>query len=122
MLLIKVLKSAIPLMAGKRKDTNNSLKITAEDEEENDAAQLAAHSPMQSPTAGSHSVITRDAKTINVFRGAHAVVLMVDPQKKWTFDYAQRELPKIPSSISVLLVVFCTHKTITENFRQSISR
>lgn len=38
-------------------------------------------------------------------RGVHAVVFMVDPTKKWTFDYVLRELPKIPSGLSTLLLV-----------------
>lgn len=30
---------------------------------------------------------------------------MVDPTKKWTFDYAAREIEKIPEHIYVLLLV-----------------
>lgn len=33
------------------------------------------------------------------------MVLMVDPTKKWTFEYASREIDKIPDHIYVLLLV-----------------
>jgi hypothetical protein len=89
---------------------------------------------------GSHQLSTLDAATVDVLKGTHAVILLVDPSKvlsalvvigswlslsvifslsflhlrydstvdgaqKWTFDYAMREIPNIPQSISVLLVV-----------------
>jgi hypothetical protein len=71
-----------------------------------------------------HQAVNRlDAQTINTlqgtiatsvcpscvtmfpFAGTHAVVMMVDPSKKWTFEYAQREMPKLPSHVTVLLLV-----------------
>jgi hypothetical protein len=40
---------------------------------------------------------------------AHAVIVMVDPTKKWTWDYAQREVPKIAAEniYTLVLVCFC---------------
>ena len=29
-----------------------------------------------------------DATTVDVYKGTHAVVVMIDPCKEWTFDYA----------------------------------
>jgi hypothetical protein len=49
-----------------------------------------------------------DAETIDVMKGAHAVIFMVDPTKKWTFDYVKREMPKIPSNVRVLIIVCCS--------------
>ena len=34
-----------------------------------------------------------DADNIDVFRGAHAVVYVFDPRKRWTLEYVQRQLP-----------------------------
>lgn len=41
----------------------------------------------------------------SVMRGVHAIVFVVDPTKKWTFEYVIRELPKVPEGLSVLLLV-----------------
>lgn len=46
-----------------------------------------------------------DSAAAEAYRGAHAVVMLLDPTKKWTFDYVLREAPKIPAGISILLLV-----------------
>ena len=43
--------------------------------------------------------------TPNYYRNAHAVILMVDPTRKWTFEYVQQELTKIPDGLETLLLV-----------------
>lgn len=40
-----------------------------------------------------------DAEFLDVYKGTHGVILMVDITKNWTFEYACKELPKIPSDI-----------------------
>uniref|UniRef100_A0A6B2ECB0 Putative gtpase rab1/ypt1 small g protein n=1 Tax=Phlebotomus kandelakii TaxID=1109342 RepID=A0A6B2ECB0_9DIPT len=45
-----------------------------------------------------------DAEFLDVYKGTHGVVLMMDITKAWTFDYAARELPKIPPEIPVLIL------------------
>jgi hypothetical protein len=45
-----------------------------------------------------------DADNIDVFRGAHAVVYVFDPRKRWTLDYVQRQLPSVPPQVSVLIL------------------
>lgn len=37
--------------------------------------------------------------------GAHAVILMIDPTRKWTMDYARTLLSVAPKDLPVLLVV-----------------
>ncbi|XP_059607634.1 rab-like protein 6 [Phlebotomus argentipes] len=45
-----------------------------------------------------------DAEFLDVYKGTHGVVLMMDITKAWTFEYVARELPKIPSEIPVLIL------------------
>ncbi|XP_055593887.1 rab-like protein 6 [Uranotaenia lowii] len=45
-----------------------------------------------------------DAEFLDVYKGTHCVVMMMDITKAWTFDYVCRELPKVPSDIPVLLL------------------
>lgn len=40
-----------------------------------------------------------DAEFLDVYKGTHGVILMLDITKNWTFEYACKELPKIPSDI-----------------------
>ncbi|XP_055530323.1 rab-like protein 6 [Wyeomyia smithii] len=45
-----------------------------------------------------------DAEFLDVYKGTHCVVMMMDITKAWTFDYVGRELPKVPGDIPVLLL------------------
>ncbi|RKP10089.1 P-loop containing nucleoside triphosphate hydrolase protein [Thamnocephalis sphaerospora] len=45
-----------------------------------------------------------DAETVNVYRGANAVVLLFDVTREETFEYACRLLPDIPDGIPILLL------------------
>ncbi|CAH8566803.1 unnamed protein product [Schistosoma turkestanicum] len=45
-----------------------------------------------------------DASFINVYKGAHGVILMMDMTKSSTFDYVCRELVQIPSKLPVLIM------------------
>lgn len=42
---------------------------------------------------------------IDVYKGTHAVILVFDPIKKWTYEYAQQEIDQIPNNIQILLLV-----------------
>lgn len=45
-----------------------------------------------------------DAEFIDVYKGTNGVIMMLDITKQWTFDYVQRELPKVPANIPVLVL------------------
>eukprot|EP00966_Prymnesium_polylepis_P120984 2795829-Prymnesium_polylepis.1 len=45
-----------------------------------------------------------DASGVDVFRDAHAMVLLVDQRKRWTLEYAQRQLGSAPDALPVLLL------------------
>lgn len=45
-----------------------------------------------------------DAEFLDVYKGTHGVILMMDITKNWTFEYATKELSKIPADIPVLLL------------------
>lgn len=45
-----------------------------------------------------------DAEFLDVYKGTNGVIIMMDITKTWTFDYVQRELPKIPGHIPVIVL------------------
>ncbi|CAF0822376.1 unnamed protein product [Brachionus calyciflorus] len=45
-----------------------------------------------------------DAEFIDVYKNANGCILIYDITKQWTWDYIERELPKIPSHIPVLII------------------
>lgn len=58
-----------------------------------------------------------DAEFLDVYKGTNGLILMMDITKSWTFDYIQRELPKVPEHIPVLILGnhcdMSHHRTIT---------
>lgn len=46
-----------------------------------------------------------DATVVDVYRGAHACCVLVDPSKRWTFEYAMRELERVPKHIPSAMVL-----------------
>ncbi|XP_063234943.1 rab-like protein 6 [Bacillus rossius redtenbacheri] len=58
-----------------------------------------------------------DAEFLDVYKGTNGVVLVMDITKTWTFDYVQRELPKVPNHIPVLVLAnhcdMSHHRTVT---------
>nr|CAB3265395.1 rab-like protein 6 [Phallusia mammillata] len=70
---------------GKTKKFSDSLKITNTTEEEKENQTL-------------------DANFLDVYKGAHAVIFLFDMTKKWTFNYVEQELPKVPAHIPALVL------------------
>lgn len=60
-----------------------------------------------------------DAEFLDVYKGTNGVIIMMDITKSWTFDYVQRELPKIPSHIPVIVLGnhcdMAHHRTVTSD-------
>ncbi|XP_011506258.1 PREDICTED: rab-like protein 6 [Ceratosolen solmsi marchali] len=60
---------------------------------------------------------TLDAEFLDVYKGTNGVIIMLDITKQWTFDYVQRELPKVPSHIPVIVLGnhcdMAHHRTVT---------
>lgn len=58
-----------------------------------------------------------DAEFLDVYKGTNGVIMVLDITKNWTFEYVQRELPKIPSHIPVLVLAnhcdMSHHRVIT---------
>nr|CAD7581672.1 unnamed protein product [Timema californicum] len=58
-----------------------------------------------------------DAEFLDVYKGTNGVIIMMDITKSWTFDYVQRELPKVPDHIPVLVLAnhcdMAHHRTVT---------
>ena len=46
-----------------------------------------------------------DAESVDVVRGAHAVVFLIDRRKRWTFEYVERALAQLPDALPVAFVV-----------------
>ncbi|KAI9596663.1 P-loop containing nucleoside triphosphate hydrolase protein [Syncephalis fuscata] len=54
------------------------------------------------------SSLLLDAETVDVYRGANAVVLMYDVTREETLDYVKQHLPNIPHGIPILILAnFC---------------
>lgn len=45
-----------------------------------------------------------DAEFVDVYKGAHGVIIMFDVTKAWTFDYVKREAVKVPKHIPILIL------------------
>ncbi|XP_015113659.1 rab-like protein 6 [Diachasma alloeum] len=60
-----------------------------------------------------------DAEFLDVYKATNGVIIMMDITKPWTFDYVQRELPKIPEHIPVIVLAnhcdMSHHRAITSD-------
>jgi hypothetical protein len=48
--------------------------------------------------------VALDAEFVDVYKGANGVLMVLDMTKAWTFDYIQRELPRVPGHVPVLVL------------------
>ena len=42
---------------------------------------------------------------VDVYQGCHAAIFLVDPSKKWTYEYVQRELALVPEHIPTCILL-----------------
>lgn len=56
------------------------------------------------PTSPQIDGLVLDAEFLDVYKGTHGVILMMDVTKAWTFEYVCKELVKIPDDIPVLIL------------------
>ncbi|XP_017775665.1 PREDICTED: rab-like protein 6 [Nicrophorus vespilloides] len=60
-----------------------------------------------------------DAEFLDVYKGTNGIILVMDITKSWTFEYVQREMPKIPSHIPVIILAnhcdMSHHRTVTSD-------
>ncbi|KAJ8039099.1 Rab-like protein 6 [Holothuria leucospilota] len=70
---------------GKTKKHSDSLKLGNETDEIDEQPRL-------------------DASFLDVYKGTHGVVMVLDITKQWTWQYIERELPKVPDHIPVLVM------------------
>ncbi|XP_074655392.1 rab-like protein 6 isoform X2 [Tubulanus polymorphus] len=60
-----------------------------------------------------------DAEFVDVYKGTHGVVMVFDITKSWTYDYIEREVPKVPNHIPILILAnhrdMGHHRTISED-------
>ncbi|XP_071948008.1 rab-like protein 6 isoform X2 [Antedon mediterranea] len=86
---------------GRSKKVNDMLKISNDDVEE------APDEPCL------------DAEFLDVYKGTNGVVMLMDITKHWTFSYIERELPKIPNHIPVVVLAnfrdMSEHRTVLED-------
>lgn len=86
---------------GRRRKKMEGLKM--------DNANISAESIVEEPVL--------DAEFLDVYKGTNGVIVMMDITKQWTFDYVQRELPKIPGHIPVIVLGnhcdMAHHRTVT---------
>ncbi|PAA76290.1 hypothetical protein BOX15_Mlig025790g1 [Macrostomum lignano] len=59
-----------------------------------------------------------DAEWVDVYKGCHGVILVLDMTKAWTLAYVERELPQVPASLPVLVLAnhrdMGAHRSVTE--------
>lgn len=58
-----------------------------------------------------------DAEFLDVYKGTNGVIIVMDITKTWTFEYVEREMPKIPGHIPVIILAnhcdMAHHRTVT---------
>eukprot|EP01087_Luapelamoeba_hula_P009367 TRINITY_DN2414_c0_g1_i1.p1 TRINITY_DN2414_c0_g1~~TRINITY_DN2414_c0_g1_i1.p1 ORF type:complete len:860 (-),score=196.31 TRINITY_DN2414_c0_g1_i1:13-2379(-) len=54
--------------------------------------------------SGAFSMGKLDAQSVDVYKDVNAVLFVIDPRKKWTLDYVDRELPEVPKNTFVLIL------------------
>ena len=54
-----------------------------------------------------------DATSVDVYKNTNVVIMIIDPTRKKTFDYAKKEIQNIPKGIDILLLI---------NFRDLINK
>eukprot|EP01119_Soliformovum_irregulare_P010279 TRINITY_DN251_c0_g2_i7.p1 TRINITY_DN251_c0_g2~~TRINITY_DN251_c0_g2_i7.p1 ORF type:complete len:783 (+),score=351.78 TRINITY_DN251_c0_g2_i7:58-2349(+) len=68
--------------------------------------------------SGGSFTLGLDSSNVRIYQGTHVVIMMVDPTKKWSYEYAKREIPKIPQNIFTLLIMnyrdMAEHRTVSE--------
>jgi hypothetical protein len=57
------------------------------------------------PCRVNHKYHAVDASTVDVYKGAHAVIFMVDPTRKWTLDYVEKKTGEVPKHLDVFICV-----------------
>lgn len=68
-----------------------------------------------------------DAQMVDVYQGCHAVIIIIDPRQKSSFDYAIHCLRTIPEEINVLIMVNCRdvpqkHRWLSESDMEQFMR
>ena len=81
------------------------MKIEEDSEEETEENKMGTMPTIEHGTTGSFTMKRLDASMIDVYKGTQGVIVMMDPTKKWTFEYAKKEIENIPTDIDVLLLV-----------------
>ena len=56
-------------------------------------------------TAEGRHTFPLDATMVDVYHGCHAAIFLIDPSKKWTYEYVQRELATVPEHIPTCVVL-----------------
>mmetsp|Transcript_6780 Transcript_6780/g.28597 ORF Transcript_6780/g.28597 Transcript_6780/m.28597 type:complete len:769 (-) Transcript_6780:45-2351(-) len=54
--------------------------------------------------AGPEPTAAQRERAKTVYKGAHAAVFLLDPNKRWTFEWAQRELACLPGHVPALVI------------------
>lgn len=98
------------------KATEDVVKVEVWDVVDRGKARQRPSGLKMSTTAPIAETPALDAEFLDVYKGTHGVILMLDITKNWTFEYVCKELPKIPSDIpgmkktrrlSVMLLLIC---------------
>jgi GTPase SAR1 family protein len=86
------------------KETNGSTRVTITSTklQPNDTAYN--NDPLNKIPQSARQSLAELSENLDVYRGANAVLLVMDMTKAWTFKYVQNELPKIPKHIPVLVI------------------
>eukprot|EP01084_Bolivina_argentea_P131728 232481_1 len=56
------------------------------------------------PSVVSKNLLPADSTTIDVYKNAHAIIFMVDPTRKWTFEYVKTNISLIPNGIDCVIL------------------
>eukprot|EP01127_Copromyxa_protea_P013565 TRINITY_DN3676_c0_g1_i3.p1 TRINITY_DN3676_c0_g1~~TRINITY_DN3676_c0_g1_i3.p1 ORF type:complete len:1003 (+),score=286.83 TRINITY_DN3676_c0_g1_i3:91-3009(+) len=99
----------------KKTSTDASLKLSTSEmqffdekkqqkaEKKEKAKPIPVARDFSSAQSGSFTV-QLDATQVDVMKGTNAVIFTMDQRREWTFSYVQKEVPKIPKNVYVLIL------------------
>ena len=57
------------------------------------------------PVTGSHRLGRFDAQAVDVYKGAHAALFLINPHDRGTVDYVWNQCKAVPDDVAILIIL-----------------